>query len=126
MVRSSEARRDWVDDRRKFLLAWGVPIIALVLGGLLDLEAIVFPAALAWMGSACLANASRCGRLHCYFTGPFFLVMALASLAHGLALAPLGPTGWDWIVGITLVGGVALTFGPEMIWGRYAQRRHVR
>jgi len=29
------------------------------------------------MGGACLVNAVRCGRLHCYVTGPFFLLGAI-------------------------------------------------
>ena len=33
--------------------------------------------ALLWMGGACLVNAVRCGRLHCYVTGPFFLLGAI-------------------------------------------------
>src|SRR6266852_7249120 len=31
----------------------------------------VWTAALSIMGTACLANAVRCGRVHCYITGPF-------------------------------------------------------
>jgi hypothetical protein len=29
------------------------------------------------MGIACLANAARCRRVHCYLTGPLFLLAAL-------------------------------------------------
>src|SRR3989442_15948432 len=32
------------------------------------------------MGIACVVNAVRCGRVHCYFTGPFLLLLAAASL----------------------------------------------
>ena len=40
--------------------------------------------ALAVMGGACLVNAARCRRLHCYITGPYFLLLALgALLAYG-------------------------------------------
>lgn len=36
------------------------------------------------MGFACLANAARCRRMHCYFTGPYFLLLALgAGVAFG-------------------------------------------
>ena len=49
--------------------------------------------ALAWMGAACLANARRCGRMHCFFTGPFFLAMAALALAVGLDIVSLGAAG---------------------------------
>ena len=28
-------------------------------------------------GEGCLANATRCGRVHCYFTGPLYILAAL-------------------------------------------------
>ena len=52
---------------------------------------IVWPGLLTFMGVTCLVNARHCGRIHCYFTGPFFLVLA----------------------------GVALCWVPEWILGRY-------
>ena len=41
------------------------------------------------MGIGCLVNARRCGRLHCYFTGPVFV---LAAIYVSLAAANLVPT----------------------------------
>ena len=32
------------------------------------------------MGVACLVNAARCGRLHCYLTGPYFLMLAASAV----------------------------------------------
>ncbi len=72
------------------------------------------------MGAACLLNASRCGRMHCYFTGPFFLAMVAASLLHGRDVVSFG--GWGWLGGVLLAGGVGLTYLPERIWGKYARR----
>ena len=43
---------------------------------------IAWPVAFTWMGIACVFNATRCGRMHCYFTGPFFLLLAAVSAAH--------------------------------------------
>lgn len=71
------------------------------------------------MGGACAVNARGCGRTHCYFTGPFFLAMAVASLAHGLQLLPLGPQGWQYLGAVLLVGGVLLCILPDWLWGRY-------
>jgi hypothetical protein len=77
---------------------------------------IVWSLALAVMGTACIANAFRCERTHCYITGPFFLIMALSSLSIGLA--PLGPKGWN-LIGLTiLVGAFSLCCLPEMFFGK--------
>ena len=64
-------------------------------------------------------SASRCGRVHCYFTGPLFILGAVASLGYGLGLLPLGASGWKWICAVTVIGGIALTCIPELIVGRY-------
>ena len=112
-------QRDWANVGRGQLAGWGLPVVAMIAAGGLELEAVVWPAALAWMGGACLANARRCGRMHCFFTGPFFLAMAALALAVGLDVVSLGARGWDWIGGGTLAGAVLLYFVPERIWGRY-------
>jgi len=75
------------------------------------------------MGGTCLANAARCGRIHCFFTGPFFILGAIASLGYGLAFLPLGLSGWKWIGIATIIGAIALTWIPELILGRYRQNR---
>ena len=67
------------------------------------------------MGAACLLNAARCGRVHCRFTGPFFILAAIASLAYGLGLLPLGPSGWKWIGAGTIIGACALTLHPRTV-----------
>src|SRR5579859_7373655 len=38
--------------------------------------------------AGCLANARRCGRLHCFFTGPLYLLAAFASALYGLGVLP--------------------------------------
>jgi hypothetical protein len=83
----------------------------------------VWPLALLWMGVACLWNAARCGRVHCYFTGPFFLLLALLSLLHGLGIVSLGPNGWQGIGVALLVGGCLLACAPELLLGRYRRGR---
>ncbi len=79
----------------------------------------VWTAALAIMGIACLANAVRCGRVHCYLTGPFFLLMAVVSLLYGLKLLHLGTNAWNRIGLTILLGAVALCCLPEMLIGKY-------
>lgn len=69
--------------------------------------------------AGCLANARRCGRLHCYFTGPLYLLAALASLLYGLGFLPLGHQGWNWILGVAAVGTLLAIYGLEMLFGKY-------
>lgn len=113
---------DMVAGKLKPLLFWGLPIAALVLAGRVDVEFVVWPPALLWMGIACAVNAARCRRVHCYFTGPFFLVMAVFAVLHGWEIVPLGAAGWRWLGGISLVGGLGLAYLPELVLGKYARR----
>ncbi len=115
-------RKDWADSKLTFLLLWGLPIAAIIatsIAGSPMLRTVVWTASWTEMGIVCLINARRCGRLHCYLTGPFFLLGGAASLLHGLGILPLR---WSWIGFTMLVGGVILTYLPEWVWGKYAHR----
>lgn len=103
------------------LLAWGLPIAAMV-----ALVGVPHPAktwgwvgALVWMGVACLWNASRCQRKHCYWTGPFFLLMTLLVLGYGYGLLPLGGGGWKWLGLAIGLGAFGLTIWSERS-GKYS------
>jgi len=100
-----------------------LPVAVLALSGNLDLtnpsRSVVWAGCLGVMAAGCLANARRCGRVHCYFTGPFLALMALASLSYGFGALPLGTWGWNWIGGATLCGAVVLTWVPEFLYGKY-------
>lgn len=108
------------------ILLWGPPLVAILASGLVDVAPVtrgaVWSLAFGWAGVACIANACRSGRLHCYITGPFFLLLAAASLLYGLGVAPLGLHGWLWIGAVCVVGTPLLTVVPERIWGRYSDR----
>ena len=79
--------------------------------------------ALVWMGAACFANASRCGRRHRFYTGPFFLVLAAIAGLHGFGVVPLGPEEWKWL-GIAIgVGGGPLRCISEHLWGKFVAQR---
>lgn len=74
------------------------------------------------MGVACLANARRCGRRHCFYTAPLFLLAALASLLYGIDAVPFGPNDWNWIGGVAVAGAILACCGLEPLLGRYAGR----
>jgi len=80
------AQRDQGFARKplSFLYLWSIPIVVLCS---LNIVQHYWPATIvlwmmigsyAWMGVGCVINAARCGRLHCYLTGPVFLIGALA------------------------------------------------
>lgn len=89
-------------------------------------RAVIWPVSLFWMGGACIANARRCGRTHCRFTGPFYFAMALVVISFATGLLHLGDAGWT-IIGVTTVGGtIVLWWGSEHIWGRAFRPRRQR
>ena len=106
------------------ILLWVIPIIVLGVtagfGG--TIAAIAWPPLLLIMGVACLVNALRCGRLHCYLTGPYFLLLAAVSLFYGLGMLPLGDRGWQWLSSALLIGTCVLVCIPEWLFGRYVAR----
>ena len=111
---------------RVFILYW-LPAIAIVVAGAPAISSgwrtVVWTVALATMGVACIVNALRCGRVHCYLTGPFFLLMALIALSYGLGILHLGRSGWNLLGLIALIGTIALWFLPEMFLGKYRKGR---
>ncbi len=106
-------------------LFWCVPLCAFALGFREPpaLKTVLWTTSLGFMGVMCLLNAFRCGRVHCLFTGPFFILSALATLGYGLGLLPFGPAGWKWIGIVTIIGTIALCCIPELILGRYVRNR---
>ncbi|WP_291298462.1 hypothetical protein [Elioraea sp.] len=115
-------RRDLSARAGSFLAVWGAPVlIGLAAGTLAPSTAWTAGAwslVLAWMGGACLVNARRCGRLHCYVSGPILLVGAGLTAASGGGVLDFGPTGVSLIVAATLALAV-LTYLLELVWGRY-------
>ena len=119
---TQKPEHDWVGDAWTFVLAWGLPAGVLIAGAFLapPIRTPLWTGALLWAGAACLMNAKRCGRTHCRFTGPFFLVMAVPVALHGFKLLWLGPNGWTWL-GAGIAAGVAgLWYVTEKGKGRYS------
>ena len=110
-------------------MVFWLPVVVLIASGFLDVgqgwRTAIWVVALTTMGAGCVVNAFRCRRVHCYFTAPFFLVMALVSLLYGLGIVPLGKSvsGWNMIGLVVLVGTLLLIWLPEILLGRYRRGR---
>lgn len=121
-----EAReRDVLRAPAGTVLAWVLPTataMAISMARLpLRVAAFAWTGAFVWMGSACLFNALRCGRLHCYIAGPVLLAGAAACALAGVGvLGSLGTVIW------ATAALVLLSFLSEYLWGTYRVRRTPR
>jgi hypothetical protein len=114
---------DWARRPISIAIWWVMPV---VVGNVADhlplsqgLTALVWAAALVWMGLGCLLNARRCHRRHCYVSGPVLLSGAVVVALLGWGVVTLGPNGLSLTLWTTF-GLVLLSFLPELIWGKYA------
>jgi hypothetical protein len=121
MTATQAAREDWAQSLRGYFLAWGLPSLILVAAAFAAPvpRALVWSAVLVWMGVACLLNSRRCGRTHCKYTGPYYLLLVAPVMLHGFGAVPLGPSGWWLLGGLILLGGKAIWLVTEMLWGKY-------
>ncbi len=72
------------------VLLWGVPVIALVAGSYFPrVRLALWLPALLVMGVAYLRNAGRCGRVHCYVTGPLSLLAAVYVALSAIHIVPM-------------------------------------
>ena len=116
---------DWGRRPATAFAWWGIPLALGVSAAFLTsssrVVAVVWVVVFAWMGVGCLLNAYRCHRLHCYFMGPVLLLGAVVVGLLGLGEAALGSHGLSNAINGTVVLAL-LSFVPEWIWGKYAQR----
>jgi len=121
----ADNRKDFVRSRLPFLLFWVLPPVAMVVvvnTASRNQITSVWAVSLLVMSTGCFLNAFRSGRLHCALTGPFFLLMACVALLYGLDVISFAEVSWELIGAVTIVGGLALTYLPERIWGKYLRR----
>ena len=117
--------KDWVSDSSTFAVVWGLPGVILIVGYFFDpfTRTIMWMGALLWKGVACVANAARCGRTHCYFTGPYFFLLAIGTVLHGFRIVDLGANGWVWLGLAIFAGGGFLWVFTERMWGKFFPAR---
>lgn len=116
------AKQDFVRKPLNAFVLWWLPIgigMAQSPFGLpYRASCAIWAAAFVWMGMGCLVNAYRCHRLHCYISGPIFLVGSAPLGLLALNAIQLGPHALNYIVAV-IFGLVILSFIPEMAWRKY-------
>ena len=115
--------KDWAGSLGGYLIAWGIPSVILIAAGLLDpaQRAIVWAGVLVWMGAGCLLNARRCGRTHCRYTGPYYLLMIAPVVLLGAGVISPGAWAWWGFGAMILLGSKIIWISTEVLWGKYRQ-----
>src|SRR5215472_11056426 len=113
--------RDLASSLPRVLMNWGPGILLMIITGPLAgwVRVLGWTLGLLWLGSMCMLNFARCRRVHCIFTGPLFLALAVVPLLGGAGVVRLTNNAWNLLGLVALVGGVVLSYAPEMLWGRY-------
>ena len=97
---------------------WGIPTSLIIAGALLpSARAMLWIPSFAMMGLACLVNARGCGRLHCFVTGPLFLLGALATTLDELEIVSMD---WKLIAAAMLLGTLG-AYSLEWLRGKYVE-----
>jgi hypothetical protein len=98
---------------------WWVPQAGIVatLFAPVSIRVVVWSIVLNWTGAACILNALRCGRMHCHFTGPFYLMLVAPTLLAGVAGAPMAV--WLALAAVILIGGKVIWWLSERTWGAF-------
>jgi hypothetical protein len=95
---------------------WYAPILFVIVGSSWSRGRVwLWVPAFVVMGVGCLANAARCGRMHCYFTGPLFLLAAVFVALSAFGIVPLHPDLFLLVV----FGAYCLALCAEIPLGKY-------
>lgn len=112
---------DWLGSLRTSAIAWWIPqgVMVAAFFAPVSVRTWIWAAVLLWMGVACILNSRRCGRVHCRYTGPYYLAMIVPVLALGLGAVPAGNFGWLALGIFILGGGKAIWWLTERRWGKF-------
>ena len=116
----AKSTADWLGSVCTNVMAWWLPTCAMLAGLFVATPAVIWIGALAWMGTACILNARRCGRTHCRFTGPYYLAMILPVFAFGEGIVPSGFYGWLALGAVILLGSRVIWWATERAWGKFS------
>lgn len=106
-------------SQKSGILLWCVPIVAVIVGSSWpSIRSWLWIPAFLVMGVGCLVNASRCGRLHCYLTGPLFVLAAIYVALATADVLPLRPG----VFLVTMCVIAMLACLAEVPFGRYRKR----
>ncbi len=114
--------RDWLRSPHASLLAWWIPQAA-ILAGLfapVPVRTAVWIIALIWTGTACILNAKRCGRTHCRYTGPYYLVMIAPVLVLASGVISADIYAWLSLAVLILGGSMIIWWATERAWGKFS------
>jgi hypothetical protein len=117
-----QVAQDWLGSARARVVAWGLPHVAIVLGLAVGPLArmIVWIVALVWMGTACILNARHCGRTHCRFTGPYYVLMTIPVLLFGSGMVAVGFYAWVVLGAVIIFGSKVIWWATERAWGKFS------
>jgi hypothetical protein len=117
-----QSSRDWLSSPRTSAAAWWLPKAVIV-------AALFVPSptrtgmwiiALIWMGTACILNSRRCGRTHCRYTGPYYLVMIAPVLVLASGAISVDFYAWLSLAVLILAGSLVIWWGTERAWGKFS------
>jgi hypothetical protein len=78
--------------RKTAWLLWYLPIVLVIVGSIWNRGRVwLWVPAFVVMGAGCLTNIARCGRIHCYVTGPLFLLAAVFVALSAVGIVTLHP-----------------------------------
>jgi len=115
-VEDPHCKPDDLVSQKIGIFLWCLPISAVIVGtSWPSMRLRLWIPAFLIMGIGCLENARRCGRLHCYFTGPVFVLAAIYVMLAAVNVVPLRPDAFLLIMcAIAMLARMA-----EVPFGRY-------
>lgn len=119
---------DWTNNFKNYVLIWVLPKIA-ILGAIfapLAFGTTIWVTALVFMGAACLMNSRRCGRVHCRYTGPYYLALTVPVLLLGTGILEPSLYALLMLGGLSIFGGYAITWLTEKSRGKYEAPSEIR